>query len=126
MGLLPGDLERVPNDLSMRHCYERIYTWHHRRGLERFKERYGEEDSYAQSYRALLNQLPEASSASRADMACVFNEVITNRLEWAYHEQDEQGIKTAAYAHFAVDKWFDRELAKLQGEAQQSPLYPRR
>lgn len=44
-------------------------------------------------------------------------------MEWAYHEEDAEGIKTAAYAHHAVNNWFEGSLKKLQDEARKSKLY---
>ena len=40
-------------------------------------------------------------------MAFVFGEVISASFEWAYHEKDKDGIKIAAYAHFALDNYYD-------------------
>ena len=122
MALNPGDLEKVPQTLSMRQCYERIHGWHRSDGVARLEQRYGGNDAYAQSYRDLLSRLPAPAQATEADMAFVFNEVITNRMEWAYHQEDERGIKTAAYAHFALQRWFGDDLARLQEVARGSPL----
>jgi hypothetical protein len=39
-------------------------------------------------------------------MAVVFRHIISNLMEWVYHEKDEHGIKTAAYAHHAAKRYF--------------------
>jgi hypothetical protein len=51
----------------------------------------------------LLDNLPQPDKASQADMDFVFGEVIFGSMEWAYHDTDEEGVKMAAYAHFAVN-----------------------
>lgn len=43
-------------------------------------------------------------------------------MEWAYHE-DENGIKTAAYAHLALERFFNNNLKELQECARKSKLY---
>lgn len=106
MGLDRGDLEAVPVGLSLEETYRRIYDWHTHNGLARLRERYGREDDYAQRYRELLAKLPGPGQASRSDMACVFRHVISNLMEWAYHEKDVHGIKMAAYAHYAAKEYF--------------------
>jgi hypothetical protein len=123
MGLLAGDLEEVPPKMTMRECYRRVYEWHKRHGSERIKAKYGRDDAYSRTYAELLKSLPSPESASDADMAFVFGEVIYMLMEWAYHEEDDQGIKMAAYAHYVVNKWFDGSLRKLQDEARRSKLY---
>lgn len=106
MGLDPGDFEAVPAGLSCEEVYRRIYGWHRRNGLSRLQERYGREDEYARKYGELLAKLPEPGKASRADMAAVFRHVISDLMEWAYHEKAEHGIKMDAYAHHAAKRFF--------------------
>jgi hypothetical protein len=106
MGLDKGDLEAVPVGLSLEETYCRVYDWHTHNGLTRLRERYGREDDCARKYRELLAKLPEPGKASRADMAAIFRHVISNLMEWAYHEKDAHGIKIAAYAHHATREYF--------------------
>ena len=45
-------------------------------------------------------------------------------MEWAYHEEDNYGVKMAAYAHYILDNFFDgfngKNTLKM---AQNSKLY---
>jgi hypothetical protein len=123
MGLLEGDLEKVPKKFSMRDCYSRIFNWHKKNGREKIKSKYRCQDKYSETYLKLLNALPSPAKASVEDMAFVFHEVICMLMEWAYHEEDEYGIKTAAYAHFALQKFFNNDLRQLQELAKKSKLY---
>lgn len=106
MGLNPGDLEEVPKGMSVKECYERIYNWHKKYGKRRVKEKYGRDDAYSRAYLDLVDALPSANKAPQEDMDFVFGEVISMLMEWSYHEEDEYGIKIAAYAHFALNKQY--------------------
>jgi len=37
-------------------------------------------------------------------MDFIFREVLMGLMEWSCHDEDEFGIKMAAYAHFAINK----------------------
>jgi len=110
MGLYKGDLEKVPENLSVRDCYERIYRWHMKYGLDEVLKpdsigrRVNAEDLLA--YRDLWGYFHgfNPGVASQQDMDLIFMEVITGLLEWSYHREDEFGIKMAAYAQFAINK----------------------
>lgn len=104
MGLNPGDLEKVPREMSTKECYERIYDWHKKYGKKRVKEKYGRDDAYSRAYLDLIGKLPPPAKATQADMDFIFGEVISMLMEWSYHEEDEHGVKIAAYAHFALNK----------------------
>ncbi len=106
MGLSQKDLEKVPKEMSVKECYERIYDWHKRYGKTRIKEKYERDNAYSRAYLDLIDALPSPNEASKEDMAFVFGEVISMLMEWAYHEEDEYGIKMAAYAHFALNKMY--------------------
>ena len=106
MGLNPGDLRKVPKGMSVKECYERIYNWHKKHGKRRVKEKLGREDEYVRAYLDLVDALPSPNKATQEDMDFVFGEVISNLMEWSYHEEDEYGIKIAAYAHFALNKQY--------------------
>ena len=123
MALLAGDLEKVPPELTMRECYQRIYEWHKRYGVTQIRTRYARDDAYSRIYAELVKCLPVPPVASDTDMAFVFGEVIYMLMEWAYHEEDDKGIKMAAYAHFAVNNWFGGSLEQLRDQAQKSRLY---
>jgi len=100
MGLLPGDLEKVSKDMSVKECYVRIYTWHKKYGKKKIKEKQLQE-AHAKRYSKLLDDLPTPQKATESDMNFVFGEVIYGLMEWSYHEEDAFGIKIAAYATFA-------------------------
>jgi len=106
MGLLLGDLEKVPQNFSAKDCYTGIYEWHKKYGKQRLLQVKREvlEDSYRKAYLALLESLPVPNEVSESCMDFIFNEVICMLMEWSYHERDEYGIKMGAYAHFAVSK----------------------
>lgn len=110
MGLLPGDLEKVPQNFSIRDCYKRIYEWHKKYGKQRLIVKQGKrgiKDAYSRGYLALLEKLHHPDEISKSCMDFVFNEVICMLMEWSYHQQDEHGIKMAAYAHFAINKRYE-------------------
>lgn len=106
MGLNPGDLEKIPKEMSVKECYERIYNWHKKYGKRRVNEKYGQHDAYSKAYLDLVDALPPPNEATQEDINFVFGEVISMLMEWSYHEEDEYGIKIAAYAHFALNKQF--------------------
>ena len=110
MGLLPGDLEKVPQNFSIRDCYKRIYEWHKKYGKQRLIVKQGKrgiKDAYSRGYLALLEKLHHPDEISESCMDFVFNEVICMLMEWSYHQQDEYGIKMGAYAHFAINKRYE-------------------
>ncbi len=127
MGLNPGDLEKVPKEMSVKECYERVYNWHKKYGRTRVKEKYGCDDAYSRAYLDLMDALPLPNKVTQEDMDFVFGEVISMLMEWSYHEEDEYGIKIAAYAHFSLNKQYangfsdeefrkSREASKLFAE----------
>lgn len=102
MGLLEGDIEKVPKGLTLKEYYSRIYRWHRKNSNSK------QDDSpYARRYQDLVESLPAPEKASSEDIAFVCKEVIAGLMEWAYHKVDEYGIKTAAYAHHILDTFFD-------------------
>jgi len=107
MGLSTEDLVKVPKGMSVRECYERIYNWHKKYGESRLKEKYRRDNAYSRAYLRLLDFLPLPNKASDEDMDFIFGEVISNLMEWSYHEEDDYGIKIAAYAHFALNKKYN-------------------
>jgi hypothetical protein len=124
MGLNPRDMKKVPKEMSIKQCYERIYEWHKKYGKEIVKEKYRWDDAYRRAYWDLVDVLPHPDEATQADMDFVFGEVIAGLMEWSYHEEDANGIKMAAYAYFALNKqypagfadenfWKNRKSSKL-------------
>lgn len=102
MGLLKGDIEKVPKDLTPKEYYGRIYHWHKKnRNIRK------DDSPYTKRYRELVESLPAPEKASPEDIVFVCKEVIAGLMEWAYHKVDEYGIKTAAYAHYILDTFFD-------------------
>lgn len=124
MGLLPGDLEKVPENFSRKDCYRRIYEWHKKFGRQKIKEKYKRENAYSKAYLDLLEKLPHPEDVSDECMDFIFGEVIYMLMEWSYHETDEYGIKMAAYAHFAINKKYsgidDERFIKSR---EKCPLY---
>jgi hypothetical protein len=112
MGLLKGDLKKVPKDMSIEGCYRRIYHWHKRNGKKRMKYEQ-HKDAHTERYFKLLDGLPEPETASKADMNSVFCEVIYGLMEWSFHQEDEYGIKIAAYAIFARDQMKESEKRQI-------------
>lgn len=123
MGLISGDLERVPKGTSVRECYERIYRWHKKYGRKRMKEKYQREDIYSKAYFELLDALPLPDKVQISDMDFAFGEVIFGLMEWSYHEEDEYEIKMAAYAHFAVEKQYGGLNNRYNESRKSSPLF---
>ena len=105
MGLDRGDLEKVPKSLTVDEAYERIYVWHNKFGKQKLEQKKLSKP-YRESYLKLLGKIPSASKATQADKDFVFEQVISGLMEWAYHESDEHGIKTAAYAHFSLNRTY--------------------
>lgn len=102
MGLLEGDIEKVPKGLTLKEYYSRIYRWHRKNSNSK------QDDSpYTRRYHDLVESLPAPEKASLEDIVFACEEVIAGLMEWAYHEVDEYGIKTAAYAHHILDTFSD-------------------
>jgi len=107
MALQKGDIEKVPADFTAADCYERIFDWHKKYGKTKIKEVYKRDDEYSENYQNLVDKIPEPGKANVHDMDYVFTEVIARYMEWAFHIEDEHGVKTAAYAHYAVNKNYE-------------------
>jgi len=104
MGLYKGELEKVQENFGERDCYERIYKWYMSYRLDRVlkRDKIGRKIDVQDilAYRNLRHALAIFSPdiASQEDMDFIFREVIAGLMEWSYHEEDEFGIKMAAYA----------------------------
>jgi len=126
MGLLKGDLEKVPKGLSPEEYYGRIYDWHKKNQRNIFAKlsKRNKEDPYILCYQELMEVLPQPKSVTNEDIAFVCREVISGLMEWAYHEKDAYGVKTAAYAHYVLDNFFDGfHGEKTMKSARSSKLY---
>lgn len=123
MGLLKGDLEKVPRNMSVEECYKRIYQWHKRNGKKKMNEKQLQ-GTYSKRYLKLLNGLPKPETASKSDMNSVFGEVIWGLMEWAFHEEDTYGIKIAAYAIFARDQMKKSEEKRIHKMSNVDPNAP--
>lgn len=106
MGLLKGDIEKVPEGLAISEYYRRIFDWH-KKNRDTILQRMESNNSSVRSYFQLVEKLPEPDVASNEDIALICFEVISGLMEWAYHAEDDHGVKTAAYAHYILDKFFD-------------------
>ncbi|MEO0116832.1 MAG: hypothetical protein ABIK97_04725 [candidate division WOR-3 bacterium] len=108
MGLNPEDLAKVPKWMGEKECYKRIYDWHKKYGKRRIEEKHGFDYAYSKAYLDFVDAIPSPSNATQEDMDFVFAEVIAGLMEWSYHEEDGNGIKMAAYAHFALNKKYPK------------------
>ena len=102
MVLSQYDLDKIPRDMTLKDCYERIYQWHKKYSEQKIKDKNADTE-YKNAYLKFLNKIPDPNNASPENMNLVFDEVITMLLEWSYHEIDDYGIKIGAYAHRALE-----------------------
>jgi len=126
MGLLKGDLEKVPKELSPKEYYTRIYNWHGKNQHKIFNKLSGrkKEDPYIRCYQELIRVLPSPKSVSLDDISFICREVIGGLMEWAYHEKDKHDVKTAAYAQYVLDRFLDGfHGEKTLKSARSSKLY---
>jgi len=127
MGPLRGDIEKVPKGLSLKEYYARIYEWHRKNKnkiFDKLKNR-DKHDPYIKCYLELMEIIPDPEHASKEDIALICREVIAGLMEWAYHEEDDYGVKMAAYAHYILNSFFDGfHGEKTIKYAQNSRLYP--
>lgn len=124
MGLLPDDLEKVPEKFTVKDCYQKIYKWHKKFGKKRLQEIYKREDAYSKTYLALLEKLPPPEEVSSSCQDFIFAQVIYMLMEWSYHEKDENDIKMGAYAHFAANKRYNNiEAKELKESSKKCHLY---
>ena len=128
MELKLRDLVKVPSDMTVQECYERIYNWFKKYFEIRIKYKdLPNEHVIASS--DLIIALPSPAEATIDDMNFVFGEIKSNLLEWPFHEEDDYGIKIAAYAEFAIGKQFGtpligERLNKFDESRESSRLYP--
>ena len=100
MGLNRGDLEKIPPSLTIQDAYKRLRKWYslHAPTAE------GLSDDYKKRSAQLARKLP--SKPKDADVAYACLHVISNLLEWAYHQEDQHGIKMGAYTHYIANAKF--------------------
>jgi len=105
--------------LSLIEYYTRIYDWH--KSHHDIKKN---DNPYTKRYRELVESLPNPEKASPEDIVFVCKEVIAGLMEWAYHKMDNYEIKTAAYAHYILNTFFDGfHGEKMRVLQQKSELY---
>lgn len=127
MSLDKGDKEKVPKDLSMKECYARIFEWHSKNSEKIFNRRKNSNgnDIYTTCYQELLKVLPLPEEVSQEDIVFICVEVLSGLMEWAFHEADSFGIKTAAYAEYILDSFFEGfHSDKTKNLKRQSKLFP--
>ena len=128
VGLSRDDLEKVPKRLSLKEYYARIFNWHKKNECDIFVKMSNRrrDDPYIRCYLDLIGVLPQPKSATPKDIAFVCREVIAGLMEWAYHRKDDSGVKTAAYAHYVLDRFFGGFHGKKTIQsAKSSKLYAR-
>jgi hypothetical protein len=60
------------------------------------------------------------------DIAFICYEVIAGLMEWAYHQEDNYGVKTAAYAHYILDNFFDGFHGQITHKSvESSKMFPK-
>ena len=100
------DIDKVPSNYRARDCYDRLFIYHKSQGKKILEESHGGDD-YNTLYFKLREEMPSSNNASEYDMDFIFGEVISGLMEWAYDKEDRNGIKTGAYAHYALRRRYD-------------------
>jgi len=112
MGLDPKDPK--PTQITIREAYTKIRQWY-RVNVPKFLDRPAKEietgefkivRDFSTSAKAcfdLVDNLPDQSELSDIEIRAVLVEVISGKLEWAYHQSDGD-YKMAAYAHAALEQ----------------------
>jgi hypothetical protein len=112
MGLDPKDPK--PTQITIREAYTKIRQWY-RVNVPKFLDRPAREietgefkivRDFSASAKAcfdLVDNLPDQSELSDIEIRAVLVEVISGKLEWAYHQSDGD-YKMAAYAHAALEQ----------------------
>ena len=126
--IAPATVNTKPiGELSATECYERIYVWHKQHGSTKLLEvRPGnEKNRYDDTYRELLSALPSPAKATSEDVDLVIREVLTGRMEWSFHQIDEQGNKMFQYAERAARLKYNKHpmCEELASSMQRSSLY---
>jgi len=112
MGLDPKDPKST--QITIREAYTKIRQWY-RVNVPKFLDRPAKEietgefkivRDFSASAKAcfdLVDNLPDQSELSDIEIRAVLVEVISGKLEWAYHQSDGD-YKMAAYAHAALEQ----------------------
>jgi hypothetical protein len=126
LGLLSGDIEKVPSNLDLRQLYQRIYNWHKTNSDNSPHIPFNENSR--NHYLNLVQNLPKPKDAKTEDIFFICNEVICGVMEWAYHQEDDFGVKTAAYAHYIADKYAGglSNMQKLAKSSKMGSTYQKR
>lgn len=91
MGL--GSDDRIPSDISMADAYSKIRQWYQSNVQQAIELG----NDYGRRSAALINALPATSATTDLEKRAIFQEVISNLLEWGYHKSDGE-YKMAADA----------------------------
>jgi len=124
--LAEEDLAKVPKGLSLREYYAQIYNWYMKNKdkiLIKLAHK-SKNDPYITCYYELMKVIPAPNEATMEDIAVICREVVAGLMEWAYHEEDENGVKMGAYAHYILDTFFDGFHGELARDlSRKSKLY---
>ncbi|MFH1248766.1 MAG: hypothetical protein V1660_01295 [archaeon] len=105
MALEAGDLEMIPEDLTIEDCYESVHNWHRKNWKTAIREQSETDQKSLMEYLSYFDSLKPVMSANKEDMKRLFNEIISGLMQWSYHKKDKYNIKLGAYAEFALQKY---------------------
>ena len=88
--------DKIPNGIKPIEAYKKIRSWY-QNNLSKLD---GTTSSGQRSIR-LIQNLPSADVIQPVEIKAVFREVISGKLEWAYHQSDGE-YKMSAYAKAAL------------------------
>ncbi|MEZ8219428.1 hypothetical protein B0813_002965 [Candidatus Fervidibacteria bacterium JGI MDM2 SSWTFF-3-K9] len=97
MPLLAND--PIPKGITLRDAYTRIRHWYQANAPEFASAGH----PWAIESLDLIENLPEESELSDAEIKAILLEVIMGKLEWGYHQSDGN-YKMAAYAQAALEQ----------------------
>lgn len=97
MGL--SDTDKMPSGISTIEAYKKIKSWY-QNNLNH--KRLDKSSDYGKSSEMLIQNLPDPVNVKPVEIKAVFREVIAGKMEWAYHETDND-YKMAAYAVAALE-----------------------
>lgn len=116
-----GTENQILSNISMAEAYSKIRDWY-QSNVQRVKDR---DDDYGRRSAALIQALPPVSATTDLEKRAIFEQVISNLLEWGYTDSDGN-YKMFEYARGAVQaagldwRLSDDDLQELKT----SPLWP--
>jgi len=103
MGLDSND--SLPKGMDAREAYRKVFHWFKAHKVPRkYFTRTDETDDYGKKSQKYIDNLPEPEKVTNEQILEVMEEILTSRLEWAYHKSDGK-YKMAAYAHVVMDEY---------------------